>query len=190
MSEKANRRFQFSLRTLLVVMVVCAIASAGNPLVLLLLLYCGFFAYLVYSASQLPPRMASHFNFRGKADQWMNRTAYLWLIGSLALVVPLLMPAIALAMEKTEPYFVRHSLWFGCLIVGLLFAMHVRVVQANRETPPELSHMWPIMFLFAACSMIWVITVVVFQPGTSRVPAAKKVPAAPAPIAPQAIDTP
>jgi hypothetical protein len=178
MSEKPKRRFQFSLRTLLIVMIVCAIASAANPLVLLALLYCGFFAYLVFSAGQLPPRVASHFDIRGQADQWMSRRAYLWLMSILVLVAPLLLPGIALVAGKGDAHFVHHAVWFACLIVGLFFAMHVRVVAANRETPAKLIHVWPILLLFFACATAWVITFVIFQPATPTMPAAKKLPVA------------
>jgi hypothetical protein len=176
MSEKPKARFQFTLRTLLIVMVVCAIASAGNPVVLLGFLYCGFFAYLAYSASQLPPRVASHFNLSGKADQWMSRGTYLWLMGFLVLLAPLLLPAVALVAGTGNAHFVRHALWFACLILGLLFAMHVRVVDANRKSPADLVHAWPIVLLFFACTTVWVISFVAFQPVAPGM--VKKVPAA------------
>jgi hypothetical protein len=182
MSEKPMRRFQFSLRMLLIVMVVCAIASAGNPLVLMVLLYCGFFTYLFYSAGQLPPCVASHFDIRGQADQRMDRAAYLWLIGFLVLLVPPLLPGISLVAGKGDAHFVRHALWFACLLLGLLFAMHVRVVEANRETPAELFHVGPILFLFFACATVWVITFVALRPVPAGVPAVKKAPLALLPI--------
>ena len=186
MSEKPKRRFQFSLRTLLSVMVVCAIASAGNPVVLLVLLYGGFFGYLAYSAGQLPPRMASHFDFRGNADQWIDRTAYLWMMGILGVFAPLLFPVIALAVN--DAHLSRYAMWFACLLVGLFFAMHVRVVTANRESPPELFQVWPILFLFFACVTAWVTAFVAFRPVLPVAPAVKKAPATVPPIAPTATD--
>src|SRR6185295_9706960 len=70
-------------------------SHARPPLVLLGLLYAGFAGFLAWSATELPARVASHFNFAGQPDGWMSRTSYLLVEAALAIGLPLFIVGIS-----------------------------------------------------------------------------------------------
>jgi uncharacterized membrane protein len=124
-------------------------------------LYLGFLSYVAFSASELPARVATHFNASGQPDAWMSRSSHLLLTLVFGFAFPLLVVALMfvirflppglvniprrdywLAAERrseTFAYLFRHSLWFACMNVCFIAGIHYLVVDANRVASPQLS---------------------------------------------------
>ena len=148
---------------------------------ILCLLYLILAGYLLWSASRLPDRVASHFNGAGRPDGWMDRNTHLGLMGAIGFVFPLLMSGLFyltrkmpswlvnipnreywLVPERREQAFDRlfdHSLWFACLLAGFSIGMHHLITQANLNPPPTLSGSQVLicMGLFVVGLVTWVI---------------------------------
>ncbi len=115
-------------------------------------------AIVVVTSGGLPERVATHFAFDGRANGWMSRDAYAWMMGILALVLPfgVWLPASWLARRwpnlvnvpfrdywlapaRREATFARlekMGMGMALLSAGLMAAMHVELLEANRGTPP------------------------------------------------------
>jgi hypothetical protein len=115
-------------------------------------------AIVVVTSGGLPERVATHFAFDGRANGWMSRDAYAWMMGILALVLPfgVWLPAgwlprrwptlvnlpfrdYWLAPARREATFARlerMGIGMALLSAGLMAALHVEVLEANRRTPP------------------------------------------------------
>ena len=131
------------------------------PLILLAFLNLVFFVTLVRTADQLPDLVASHFNARGHPDGWMERSKYLLFTIGLAILMPGLVVGLSyatrfvpnalinlprreywLAPERRQESFdflFEQSLWFGCIAVAFVIAIHFTVIRANTEFPARLS---------------------------------------------------
>ena len=114
-------------------------------------------AYLVSTGASLPQRLATHFDWHGQPNGWMSRPSYLRVFGLTGLGVPLLMIALLFAVRffpawminiprreywlaperraQTFDCLLRWGLWFGCLFLAFLAAVHHLVVEANGRTP-------------------------------------------------------
>jgi len=149
--------------------------------VILALLYACFLGYWVWSASQLPERVATHFNGSGDPNGWMSRSTNQMFMLVFGLVFPLLVVLLCyltrflpsglvniprrdywLAPQRrkeTSDYLVRHSLWFGCLAVCFVIGIQYSIVQANRLSPPHLSTMILLALVgsFLAGTAGWVV---------------------------------
>ncbi len=166
----------------------CLLLAAGGlsgfvghpvvPIVVLVQLYMGFLVYLVYSANQLPSRLASSFRLNGTPKQWMGRTTYLVFMLVLGLLLPLLPLGLDLLagsdlrsvhipnrdywlaperIAETRAYLLAQSLWFGCLGICFIAGLHFLVVRANRRAPPRLSIL-PLLVVagcFAGAVIAW-----------------------------------
>ena len=120
-------------------------------------LYLVYFVYLVFSAKNLPERVATKFGLLGRPRSYMPRTVYLVLIGIVGLVLPF-SGLISWAVSKAKPrgvnipnrgywfaperiadtqnYFLAHSLWFACNCVVFMVGVHFLIVRANKQNPP------------------------------------------------------
>ena len=139
-------------------------------------------AYLWWTAQAMPPVVASHFTFSGKADGFMPRGDYIaWMI-ALVVGVPLL-PAILpgalarsgeglniphreywLAPERRAATlaFVRgHGLWLATALALFLGYTHGLTVRANAQEPPALSSGGLLaglaVFLGGLAAWLWVL---------------------------------
>lgn len=135
--------------------------TSRTPVLILGLLYVVFLGYVTLSVSQLPGRVATHFDARGQADDWMDRASYVQFTVVFGFVFPLIVVGICYAIRffpnnlinlphrdywlaperraETMTDVFRHSLWFACLTLGFVLGMHVLTIQANRQQPPQLS---------------------------------------------------
>jgi uncharacterized membrane protein len=128
------------------------------PLVLLVLLYAGFFGCLALTAPQLPERVASHFGAGGEPNGWMSRSAYLQFIGIFGAVVPLFIVVVFRSLPvnlinvpnrdfwfapersaQSRDYLFRQSFWFASLMIVFFTGIHLAIVQANGHSPAQLS---------------------------------------------------
>jgi hypothetical protein len=130
------------------------------PATILGILYPCFVGYLVYSVRLLPERPAVHFSLRGNANGWMNRIGYLLLMFVLGTGLAFFQ-VVPYAVAKTGPnrlhipraeywlapehasettvYLIGHSLWFACLVLGFIGALHFLIVRANQKVVPRIS---------------------------------------------------
>jgi hypothetical protein len=135
--------------------------SLRLPALVLGLLYLCFFGYLAVSSSQLPERVATHFNGSGQPDGWMSRSAHLQFMAVFGLAFPLFIPAIVYAgrflpdrfcnlphrdywlapqrRPETMAYVFRHSLWISPMALCFVIGINASVIDANRLAQPHLS---------------------------------------------------
>lgn len=136
-------------------------------------------AFVLYTGQELPPRVASHFDFSGTANGFMSREGYLAFMTPITVGIPLAMALIApwlgrrwpgsvnlphrdywLAPERREASIdslaAAMALLAWALLLFLCFA-HWRVVEANRLRPPQLapSAFLPGLVAFLALAGFW-----------------------------------
>lgn len=131
-----------------------------TPTVVLVLLYVCFLGYLLYSAGQLPDRVATHFDGQGQPNGWMSRSTHTLFIGGMGILIPLGIVALCyvlrwlpdnliniprreywLAPERradTVGFLFRSSLWFASEMVIFFTALQALLVRANRLQPVQL----------------------------------------------------
>lgn len=115
-------------------------------------------ALVLATTAGLPPVVASHFAADGRANGWMSREAYAWMMALLSLVTPYAVWGAAAWLPRRWPRLVnipfrdywlaperreatlarlgRMGLWMGLLSAALIAGIHVEVVLANRRVPP------------------------------------------------------
>jgi hypothetical protein len=130
------------------------------PALMFGLLYLLFVGYLAASSSELPERMATHFDGGGQPDGWGSRGDYVRFMVVFGLVFPLFAPAICYVARflpdrlwniphrdywfaperrrETLAYLFSHSLWLAPLMAGFVIGMHLTTVHANRLAEPQL----------------------------------------------------
>lgn len=130
------------------------------PAVLFALLCLGLLCWIAFSGPWLPATVASHFGLNGQADGWMSRSAYLVFLSVLTLALPLFIVGLTYFSRflpdwminlprkeywlsgaqrpETFDWITAHSLWLGCLVVGMLGAAHYLTIQANQRVPAGL----------------------------------------------------
>ena len=135
--------------------------SSRTPAILLVLLYLCFLGVWAWSGSQLPDRVATHFNGSGEPNGWMSRSANQGFMLIFGLMFPLFVAVLCyttrflpasfvnipnkdywLAPERkkeTSRYLVHHSLWFSCLALLFVIGIQFSIVQANKQATPQLS---------------------------------------------------
>ena len=120
----------------------------------------GVAAFLFWTSRSLPPVVASHFGFGGRADGFMPRGGYVASMIGLVLFLPLFvtyLPALLdrggarwnlphreywLAPERraeSVAFVLGHGAWLAGALALFLAYTHVLVVRANALTPPVLS---------------------------------------------------
>lgn len=125
-------------------------------------------ALVLATTAGLPPLVASHFAADGRANGWMSREAYAWMMALMSLVTPYAVWSAAAWLPRRWPRLVnipfrdywlaperreatlarlgRMGLWMGLLSAALIAGIHVEVVLANRRVPPA-----------AGDGMLWVL---------------------------------
>ena len=125
-------------------------------------------ALVLATTAGLPPVVASHFAADGRANGWMSREAYAWMMALMSLVTPYVVWGAAAWLPRRWPRLVnlpfrdywlaperreatlarlgRMGLWMGLLSAALIAGIHVAVVLANRRVPPA-----------AGDGMLWVL---------------------------------
>jgi uncharacterized membrane protein len=153
-----------------------------SPALVLGLLYLCFFGCLAASRSQLPERVAIHFDGTGWADDWMSRAGYLRSAALFALVFPLFVPVIVYVIrllpdrslnfpsrdywlaparrDETMAYLFRHSWWWASMALCFVIGIHFLTIRANRLAPAQLST--PLVLALAGCfvagTAVWVVS--------------------------------
>jgi hypothetical protein len=139
-------------------------------------------SFVLSTTASLPDRVASHFGAEGLANGTMTRAGYrgfmlFFTVGFPTLVVlgvgwlPRIIPQYTnipnpnywFAPERRAQVFdflMTHALWFGCLLVLFICAVHWLVVQANAQQPAQLAHgpFFTALGLFFAALTVWIIT--------------------------------
>jgi ABC-type spermidine/putrescine transport system permease subunit I len=148
---------------------------------ILVLLYQAFLGCWAWSGSQLPERVATHFNLRGEADGWMSRADNQRFMLIFGLVFPLGIVLLSWATRflprglvniphreywlapqrrrETSNYFLSHSLEMACLTVCFMIGIQFSMVYANHQHPPHLP-MWVLLAVlvpFLAGTVVWVL---------------------------------
>ena len=152
-----------------------------TPTVVLVLLYLCFLGYLLYSAGQLPERVATHFDGRGQPNGWMSRSSHVMFIGGMGVLVPLGIVGLCyllrwlpdnliniprreywLAPERraeTVAFLFRSSLWFASEMVLFFTALQALLVRANRWQPARLETglLLAVAGLLVAGTVVWIV---------------------------------
>ncbi len=155
--------------------------SIRIPLFLLFLLYICFLGYWAWSGTQLPDRVATHFDGPGQPNGWMSRANNQAFTLVFGLAFPLFIVGLTYATrflpsslvnipnrqywlvperkQETSDYLVRHSLWLACLLVGFVTGIQYSIVQANKQSPPHLSSSTLLQVLapFLAAVVVWLV---------------------------------
>ena len=152
-----------------------------SPALVLGLLYLCFFSCLAASSSQLPERVAFHFDGTGQPDSWISRTGYLREAALFGLGFPLFVPLMFYVIRflpnqslnfphrdywlapgrraATMAYLLWHSLWFSCMALGFVIGLHALTLRANRLAPAQLST--PLVLALGGCfvagTAVWVV---------------------------------
>jgi hypothetical protein len=145
------------------------------------LLYLSFLGYLVFSAAQLPDKVATHFDIDGRPDSWMSRSSHLWFTGLMGSVMPLFFVAFSFVgrffpgglniphrdywlapkrRRETFDYLLRQSFWLACMALVFFIGIHFLIIEANRHAHPRISIPW-IVALGGVCvagSGIWFVS--------------------------------
>ena len=131
-------------------------------------------AVLVWSATQFPDRVASHFGAGNAADSFSSRGSLLTFMAILIGAMAALFAGMAEWMTRSMPMsminlphkqrwvdagqesqlrrMIAEDLYLiGAATMGLILAMQVLTVEANRHDPPVLSAWsWVVIAVFAA----------------------------------------
>jgi uncharacterized membrane protein len=149
----------------------------------LLLVACA--ALFVLGTSQsLPDIVAAHFGASGRANGFMPRVAYVWLMLGIVALVPLLLALIPiqairnpdarinlpnreywLAPERraaTIEYLSRQAVRFSTMLLAFLCYAHWLVVRANDAASPDLPSHWFIggLVVFLVATLVWVVSLI------------------------------
>ena len=144
-------------------------------------LLAAFVAFVAHSSQQLPDRVATHFDARGKPNGWMTRAQHVkftiglgvgtpvFVLGVFALVTKLNgwglnIPhkAFWLAPERqqaTYDFLQQHSLWLAGLMIIFHGALFESIAIANARQPVLLSSTSALGLIgcFLALLAVWVV---------------------------------
>jgi hypothetical protein len=155
------------------------------PLIMLALCCAGFVAYVLLTAHQLPPRVASHFDGRGVPDGWMTRSAHIvWMLG-FGVGVPAFIVFLVsilrlfgglglniprreywLAPERREATFdfvLIRAVWLAFALVVFSAGLHGIIIAANARQPVFLPNeqSWLIGGLMIVVTVAWLISLLI-----------------------------
>lgn len=158
----------------------------GNPqsaLVALICLMAFGVTFVLYTASYLPDRVATHFGADGRANGWMTRTVYVWFTLGFLIGLPVLLSVLVDRLPRRLPSWTNipnreywlsperreKSLGFlasqghrlSCLIVMLTMGLHYLILVANQRSPQILpmSNFLSMLGAFLILLLIWVVRV-------------------------------
>lgn len=124
-------------------------------LAVLIVMYCVFFGELALSYKTWPERLATHFRFDGVPNGWMSRRVYAIVIVIVALLVPLV--PLAWALAAAPPKLGASLGWMSCLTLGFLCGVHAVTIQSNRQAEPRLSPLFWVLLLTLMLGVVaWV----------------------------------
>lgn len=134
----------------------------------------------IFYYPQLPERIASHFNFKGEADGWMNKNSVLifdlaitlflaLLFGLLAIFIPRI-PKSYINMPNKDYWLnddnieetrklVQHFLfWFGSITIGFITLTFYETIQTNLEGSNKLdSNFWIYFTVYLVISFFYTV---------------------------------
>ena len=162
-----------------------------RPSILLAACTCAYLGSLAYSGTRLPERVASHFDFAGRANAWMGRSTYLLAMAALGLALPGLFLSMAWLVRRlpvdlvnlpnrhywlspehrdaTSAELARRFVWLASLVLAFFMIVNLLVVDANQRNPAQLSNaIWAWMAIFLLTTFAWLASLVRYF---SRVPA-------------------
>ena len=142
-----------------------------------------FLAYWAFSASQLPARVAIHFNLAGQPNGWMTRTQYVAFSAAMGLGLPLVVVGLFylmrflpsnsinfpgtresreywLAPERRavfDDYTFRQSYWLASMTIGLIAGLHYLMIQANRLGAAMAHISLPAVLSLTGCFVLGVV---------------------------------
>lgn len=128
------------------------------PAIIMAALVIGFLFLLGASSHILPDRVASHFDAAGRANGWTDRQAFIFLMGGIGLIFPIVFVALFFiigfapgwlrarpseqngtgAPGVTFTYLMRRSFWFASMTLCFIAAVQGLVIEANTASPPRL----------------------------------------------------
>jgi uncharacterized membrane protein len=126
----------------------------------------------------MPDRIAIHFDVSGSADAWTDRGLYRLFILLSLVGLPLLLVWLMAGLprrtngkgqvpnseywfaqerrQSTEAFLLAHACWLGCLTVAVVYGIHVFILRANSNDPPELdSGRFITMLIVYLCGLLW-----------------------------------
>ena len=154
---------------------------SGRSLVSLICLMVFSLTFVIYTSYFLPNKVATHFNVNNEPDGWMTRTAYLLLVLTLLISMPVMISAGISVLLRKFPHLLNvpnsdywlaprrlnesldflaaHGHRLGRLIIVLMTGLHYLVLVAHRAEPPALPHSWLIAILlgFVFALAMWVL---------------------------------
>jgi hypothetical protein len=155
-----------------------------TPALVLGLLYVCFFGYLAASSSELPARVATHFDGSGRPNGWMSRTAHLRAVVVFGLAFPLFVPALVFVTRflpdrfynlpnreywlsparrpETMAYLLGHSLWFSSMALCFVIGIHSAIIHANSLPGAHLSTLLVVVLAgcFLAGTGVWTASLI------------------------------
>ena len=138
--------------------------------------------FVIYTSYFLPSKVATHFNVNNQPDGWMTRNAYLLLILTLLISIPIAISVGISVLSQKFPHLLNvpngdywlaprrlnesldflaaHGHRLGRLIIMLTSGLHYVVLVAHRAEPPVLPHSWLMAILlgFVFALAMWVLT--------------------------------
>src|SRR5262245_24399392 len=125
------------------------------------LLVVAFVGLLAATSTDLPTRVASHFDGGGRPNGWMSRSSYLIFTAAFGIGLPAIivlgfrilrhLPADLINIPRRDYWLAperrlatvtglfHRSLWLACLLVAMMLGVHLLVVHANSQVPIRLS---------------------------------------------------
>ena len=165
-------------------------SDVKTPRILFFTILFAGLAFAMHDFSQLPERMASHFNASGMPNGWMPKSGfflvYLFVISAACSVEFLVPRSIAkrsdrrinlpnkeywLAPERraeTFAFFDKFFAWYGCAFLFLEVCVLELALQANFQTPPVLPT-GPVVTLLVAFVVFNIGGVIAFYRRFSRI---------------------
>jgi len=151
----------------------------GFAIVLLAALFAAAAAILYATADSLPAQVASHFDASGHVNGYMARRTYLLFMSLVTFGVPLLIVELNIVLPRFAPRLVRipaRDYWFAperraetiasiatsgmltaSLVTAFMIAVHLLVVEANRQSPPHIDNelLWVLLGVLVAGMLAW-----------------------------------
>ena len=155
-----------------------------TPALILGLLYVCFLGYLATSSSQLPRRVATHFDASGRPNGWMSRDAHLRGMLVFGLGFPLFVPVLVYVSRflpdrfynlphrdywlaparrpETMAYLLRHSLWFSSMALCFVIGINASIIHANSLAQAHLSTLLALSLVgcFLAGTAVWAVSMI------------------------------
>ncbi len=136
-------------------------------------------SFVIGTASELPPTVASHFDASGQPNAYMSHSGYIRFMLCLALGLPIAVVSLLTAvysratqmklpnrdywlaperLDHTRAFLIAHGIWFGSLLVALTCCAHWLVLLANRTQPAHLSGQMfaVVMITFLLSTLAWI----------------------------------